>query len=263
MRDIAPGSNNRPLLVDVPASPTTAPWTRVRRAGLRAAPWPKAIPGMRQDDYWLVPRAAGYNSPELRRSTQGADSLKTSRWRLRGPPPFARFGLSRGLPPPADPERRGPIHSRRAWLASSLALVVAVAVVPLAPRVAAADAGTSYAANCTVRLRAAPATSATSLVSMPAGTIVTATGSVAGGSWSATCPTAVSGSTWYAISAVDGTSVATLYGVSVAYAAAGLFTLSARHPRRPRSRSRGSTSATTRARSTGRASRPPASASRS
>jgi len=68
---------------------------------------------------------------------------------------------------------------------------------------------------------------------MPAGTIVTTTGSVAGGSWSATCGTAVSGSTWYAISAVDGTSVATLYGVSVAYAAAGLFTLSSSPPPPP------------------------------
>jgi GH25 family lysozyme M1 (1,4-beta-N-acetylmuramidase) len=68
---------------------------------------------------------------------------------------------------------------------------------------------------------------------MPAGTIVTTTGSVAGGSWSATCGTAVSGSTWYAISAVDGTSVATLYGVSVAYAATGLFTLSSSPPPPP------------------------------
>ena len=68
---------------------------------------------------------------------------------------------------------------------------------------------------------------------MPAGTIVTTTGSVAGGSWSATCGTAVSGSTWYAISAVDGTSVATLYGVSVAYAATGLFRLSSSPPPPP------------------------------
>ena len=110
---------------------------------------------------------------------------------------------------------------------------MALAVVPLAPRVAAADSGSNYAANCTVRLRAAPATSATSLVSMPAGTIVTATGSLAGGSWSATCGTDVSGSTWYAISAVDGTSVTTLYGVSVAYAAAGLFTPSSSPPPPP------------------------------
>ncbi len=110
---------------------------------------------------------------------------------------------------------------------------MALAVVPLAPRVAAADSGANYAANCTVRLRAAPATTATSLVSMPAGTIVTTAGSVAGGSWSATCGTDVSGSTWYAISAVDGTSVATLYGVSVAYAAAGLFTLSSSPPPPP------------------------------
>jgi GH25 family lysozyme M1 (1,4-beta-N-acetylmuramidase) len=65
---------------------------------------------------------------------------------------------------------------------------------------------------------------------MPTGTIVTTTGTVAGGSWSATCGTAVSGSTWFAITAVDGTSVSTLYGVSVAYAATGLFKPSTSSP---------------------------------
>ena len=65
------------------------------------------------------------------------------------------------------------------------------------------------------------------------GTVVTATGTVSGGAWSATCGTAVSGSDWYAITAVNGTSVLTLYGVSVAYAATGLFSLSTSPPPTP------------------------------
>ena len=45
---------------------------------------------------------------------------------------------------------------------------------------------------------------------------------VSGSSWSAVCPTAKSGSGWYRISAVNGTSVRTLYGVSYLYGATGV-----------------------------------------
>lgn len=110
-----------------------------------------------------------------------------------------------------------------------IALLVALALVPLAPHgVAAAD--TYYAAACTARLRQTPSTSGTSIISMPTGTVVTATGTVIGDAWTATCTPSVSGSTWYAITAVGGTSVLTLYGVSVAYAATGLFQPSAAPP---------------------------------
>ena len=108
---------------------------------------------------------------------------------------------------------------------------MALAVVPLTPAVAAADS--DYAASCSVLLRVSPSTSAPSLVTMPTGTVVTTTGTVSGEPWSATCTAAVSGSDWYAITAVDGTSVSTLYGVSVAYAAAGLFQLSLSPPPTP------------------------------
>ncbi len=120
---------------------------------------------------------------------------------------------------------------QRRCLPAVLALLVAIAVVPLAPRVAAAS--TDYAAACGARLRVAPSTSAATLVTMPTGTIVTTTGAVSGGSWSDTCVTAVSGSTWYEITAVDGTSVQALYGVSVAYAATGLFQPSSAPPPTP------------------------------
>jgi GH25 family lysozyme M1 (1,4-beta-N-acetylmuramidase) len=119
----------------------------------------------------------------------------------------------------------------RRCLPAVLALLVALALVPLTPHVAAADS--DYAASCTVRLRASPSTSATSLITMPTGTVVTTTATVSGGSWSTTCVTSVSGSTWYAITAVDGTSVSSLYGVSVAYAAVGLFQPSTSPPPTP------------------------------
>ncbi len=121
----------------------------------------------------------------------------------------------------------------RRCLSAAVALLVTLAVFPVLPRDAAAAASTDYAASCTARLRNSPSTSATSLVSMPTGTIVTTTGAVSGGSWSATCVSDVTGSTWYAITSVNGQSVSTLFGVSVAYAATGLFAVSTSPPPTP------------------------------
>ena len=45
---------------------------------------------------------------------------------------------------------------------------------------------------------------------------------VSGSHWSAVCPTSRSGSSWYRISAVNGTSVRTLFGVSYLYGATGV-----------------------------------------
>ena len=120
----------------------------------------------------------------------------------------------------------------RRCLPAILAMLVALALLPLTPHGVAADS--NYAASCTVLLRASPSTTSTpSLVSMPTGTVVTATATVTGGSWSTTCPTSVSGNTWLAITAVGGTSVLSLFGVSVAYAAAGLFQSSTSPPPTP------------------------------
>ena len=47
--------------------------------------------------------------------------------------------------------------------------------------------------------------------------------SVTGGSWRTTCGKAVSGRTWYRISAINGRSVKSLYGVTYLYAAISLF----------------------------------------
>ena len=82
---------------------------------------------------------------------------------------------------------------------------------------------TSYYANCETRLRSAASTSAGTKAVISTDTRITASGKVSGGSWSATCRTDVSGSTWYRVTAVNGKSVSSLYGVSAVYAAAGLF----------------------------------------
>ena len=46
---------------------------------------------------------------------------------------------------------------------------------------------------------------------------------LAGDAWSADCPGTVSGSRWYAITAISGVTTTSLYGVSPVYAAKGLF----------------------------------------
>ena len=50
---------------------------------------------------------------------------------------------------------------------------------------------------------------------LPAGTRVTSSGAVSGGSWTTTCAgTTVSGKAWYRITAISGKSVSSLYGVA-------------------------------------------------
>jgi lysozyme len=119
---------------------------------------------------------------------------------------------------------------RRSSLAMGLALVLAVTSVALVPGPPAKAATTSdHVANCDVRLRASASTTGTILTTLPTGSGVTTTGTVSGGSWSASCVTSVSGNTWYAITAVNGQGVWSLYGVKVAYAATGMFRSTARY----------------------------------
>jgi GH25 family lysozyme M1 (1,4-beta-N-acetylmuramidase) len=82
---------------------------------------------------------------------------------------------------------------------------------------------TTYASNCSVRLRASASTTAATRSIIADGSVVTAVGTVTGGSWSALCGTNVSGNTWLKVTAVAGQSVSSLYGVSAVYAAKGLF----------------------------------------
>ncbi|HUG31198.1 MAG TPA: glycoside hydrolase family 25 protein [Candidatus Limnocylindria bacterium] len=92
------------------------------------------------------------------------------------------------------------------------------------PTATPAPTTTSYIPKCSVRLRASASTSADTMSIIDETSIVAASGTVSGGSWSADCPTTVSGSTWYKITAVDGKSTSSLFGVSAVYAATGLFT---------------------------------------
>ena len=77
--------------------------------------------------------------------------------------------------------------------------------------------------NCSVRLRSAPSTDASTTQIIDSNVVVTAADAVSGGSWAADCATSVSGDTWYRIVEVGGQSVSSLYGVSEVYAATGLF----------------------------------------
>jgi GH25 family lysozyme M1 (1,4-beta-N-acetylmuramidase) len=108
-------------------------------------------------------------------------------------------------------------------LLRTLALPLAVTLAMLAPAAPALAASSSYAANCPVNLRGSTSTGATVIAVISTNTVVTASGTVAGGSWSATCVSNVSGSSWYAITAVNGKSASSLYGRSTVYAASGLF----------------------------------------
>ena len=89
---------------------------------------------------------------------------------------------------------------------------------------ATADASSTRVAACdNVSLRTGAKTSATRKALIPAGTPVRAVSTVDGGSYRASCGTAVSGSKWFKIDAVNGKTVSSLYGVSYVYAATKLF----------------------------------------
>jgi GH25 family lysozyme M1 (1,4-beta-N-acetylmuramidase) len=82
---------------------------------------------------------------------------------------------------------------------------------------------TRYAA-CTAYLRTSPSTTAASKAIIGTDTKVYVATPVTGATWSATCAgRAVSSPYWYQITAVNGQSVQSLYGVSYVYAANGLF----------------------------------------
>jgi GH25 family lysozyme M1 (1,4-beta-N-acetylmuramidase) len=104
------------------------------------------------------------------------------------------------------------------------ALPLAIALAMLAPAAhASAVTAASYAANCPVNLRASTSTGGAVVAVISTDTVVTASGTVSGGSWAATCVSNVSGSSWYAITSVNGKTALSLYGRSTVYAATGLF----------------------------------------
>ena len=73
-----------------------------------------------------------------------------------------------------------------------------------------------------VNLRTGPATTRAVKVQLGPLARLRVVATVSGGHWSARCPTARSGGTWDKISAINGRSVKSLYGVTWLYAATGL-----------------------------------------
>ena len=85
-------------------------------------------------------------------------------------------------------------------------------------------ATTAKTALCSANLRSGHSTSARVRVVIKKGAKVSVSATVAGGRWRATCAGVPKhGSTWLRISAINGKSVRSTYGVSYVYAASGLF----------------------------------------
>jgi GH25 family lysozyme M1 (1,4-beta-N-acetylmuramidase) len=113
------------------------------------------------------------------------------------------------------------MHRLRLALPRAAAIALALAILPLAA--GTASASTNYVSNCGVNLRARPSTSSTIRKVIPVNAIVSVGGTVTGGSWKADCRTAVHGSGWFKVIAINGKSVSSMLGVSTVYAAVGLF----------------------------------------
>jgi GH25 family lysozyme M1 (1,4-beta-N-acetylmuramidase) len=97
-----------------------------------------------------------------------------------------------------------------------------ITLIPVGAGIASATSS-QWAANCTVNLRAKPTTLSTRKTSIATGTVVTISAKVAGGAYGTSCRTQIYGSSWFAITAIGGRSVRSLYGVTTLYAASGLF----------------------------------------
>jgi len=107
-----------------------------------------------------------------------------------------------------------------AFLSASILFVAGAAFTPGISL--AAD--TTRAAACNVYLRTQATTSASAQVMINTDTRVTVTRAVIGTAYKTTCSgRTVSGSSWFLISAINGKTVKSLYGISYVYAAAGLF----------------------------------------
>ena len=73
-----------------------------------------------------------------------------------------------------------------------------------------------------VNIRASASTGAPIKARLGLASSVTVSGTVAGSSWGTSCPAWTSGSSWYAVTHVNGAPVGTLYGATVVYAATGV-----------------------------------------
>src|SRR3954462_11402549 len=113
--------------------------------------------------------------------------------------------------------RRAPL-----FLTAVAALLGALSVG--VPAASAATASTMVPACSAINIRSGTSTTSSVRTTLAANATLTVAGTVSGGSWKATCPTARSGSTWYRIAAINGKTVIATYGKTYLYAATGVLT---------------------------------------
>jgi len=106
-----------------------------------------------------------------------------------------------------------------ALLAAALSFAAAAVVAP--PK---ADAATTFVATCGSKVRTYPSNRAPVMLTIRAGTRISATARVDRGAWRTTCGgREIRGQIWYRIGAIDGRSVRSLYNVGALYAPVGVF----------------------------------------
>lgn len=128
---------------------------------------------------------------------------------------------------PVEPARPGWVRTREPRRVSAGALIAAVAAAAILLFLTSTSTfgATAMTPKCDdVNLRTGPSTNEARKGQVDEGTPVTVVKTVSGGSYGVTCDGEFrSGSKWRKISAIDGHSVSSLYGVSHVFAAAKLF----------------------------------------
>ena len=131
-------------------------------------------------------------------------------------PLHAAFDLAALRTPPA----RRPGRDLRTAIAAALIGAILVLAVGSSGVLAA----TTVTPKCDdVNLRTGPGTGYAKKTQVDEGAKLIVVSTVTGGSWSATCGSALSGSSWHKISAINGKTVSSLYGVAYVYGASKLF----------------------------------------
>ena len=125
------------------------------------------------------------------------------------------------MPQSVRPGRRSPLPTLLMSALLSAVFVFAMTAIALP---GTASASVVKEAACNVNLRTSASTSARIKATLKAGTKVTVVTSVTGSAWRATCNgKTISSKYWYRISAVNGKSAKSLYGVTYVYGALYMF----------------------------------------
>src|SRR3954451_16169983 len=113
-------------------------------------------------------------------------------------------------------------QTRRAPLVLTAVAALLGALSVGVPTASAATPSTMVPACSAINIRSGTSTSSSVRTTLSANATLTVAGTVSGGSWKATCPTARSGSTWYRIAAINGKTVIATYGKTYLCAAAAV-----------------------------------------